>query len=174
MKQSIAAQSACAACAALLLSASAMSHNGGASVAQALRPPADQVLKLKLLGSGVQIYQCTDGAWKFQAPEAKLTDASGRVVGKHYAGPTWEAADGSTVVGEVKAHDDGPDAQSIAWLLLQAKSTAGNGLFSTVRSIQRLQTHGGKAPSKACNDGNANEIARVPYTARYYFFTAKP
>jgi hypothetical protein len=174
MKYSGALGSAYVAYAVLLLSAGATAPAEDSPVAQALSPPADQVLKLKLRGSGVQIYQCTDGAWKFQAPEAKLSDESGRVVGKHYAGPTWESVDGSTVVGEVKAHDDGPDALAIPWLLLQAKSTTGDGMFSRVRSIQRLRTTGGKAPSKPCDAGNANQIERVPYTAQYYFYTAKP
>jgi hypothetical protein len=171
MKLSIVVQSGwLLACAALLVSAGAHAQNASPEVAQSLRPPAGQVLKLKLQGSGVQIYQCTDGTWKFQAPEAKLTDEHGRVLGKHYAGPTWESIDGSTVVGEVKAHEDGPDPRAIPWLLLQAKSTSGNGVFSHVRSIQRLQTTGGKAPSTACDASNANQMARVPYTAQYYFY----
>jgi len=51
-------------------------------------------------------------------------------IGKHYAGPTWESNDGSKVVGEVKARDDGPAPTAIPWLLLSAKSTSGNGAFS--------------------------------------------
>jgi hypothetical protein len=160
-------------CAALLVSVGAHSQNTEVVAPESLKPPAGQVLKLKLRGSGVQIYQCTEGTWKFQAPEAQLTDEHGRVLGKHYAGPTWESTDGSSVVGEVKAHDDGPDPRAIPWLLLQAKTAAGNGVFSAVRSIQRLQTTGGKAPSKTCDAGNANQIARVPYTAQYYFYEQK-
>jgi hypothetical protein len=161
-------------CAALLLSAAATSQNSsGSPVPEALRAPADEVLKLKVLGRGVQIYQCQDGAWKFQAPEASLSDDSGRVVGKHYAGPTWESVDGSTVVAEVKAHDDGPDATAIPWLLLHAKSATGTGVFANVQSIQRLQTKGGKAPSKVCDASSANQIERVPYSANYYFYAAR-
>ena len=161
-------------CAALLLSAAAASQNtGSSSLPEALRVPADEVLKLKVLGRGVQIYQCQDGAWKFQAPEASLSDDSGRVVGKHYAGPTWESVDGSIVVAEVKAHDDGPDATAIPWLLLQAKSATGTGVFGNIHSIQRLQTKGGKAPSKLCDASSANQIERVAYSANYYFYAAR-
>ena len=56
--------------------------------------------------------------WIFRAPDATLTDWSGRALGKHYAGPTWEAADGSRVLGEVRARDPGPDPKAIPWLLL--------------------------------------------------------
>ncbi|WP_141290756.1 DUF3455 domain-containing protein, partial [Ideonella azotifigens] len=82
------------------------------NVPLALQPPAGQVLYLEALATGVQIYDCkakADGGaeWVFKAPEATLADRAGRALGKHYAGPTWEALDGSTVVGEVKARDPG-------------------------------------------------------------------
>ena len=147
----------------------------------ALQPPADQVLALTATGSGVQIYECkptpADAAryeWTFKAPEAELTDANGHTLGKHYAGPTWESTDGSSVVGEVKAKDAGPDANAIPWLLLAAKSTSGTGVFSHVASIQRLQTSGGKAPTTSCGKDNAQAATRVPYKAMYYFYTPKP
>ncbi|MEP7044576.1 MAG: DUF3455 domain-containing protein [Dokdonella sp.] len=147
----------------------------------ALQPPSDQILSLQAIGSGVQIYECKPAQaepsryeWVFKAPEAELADASGRNLGKHYAGPTWESTDGSRVVGEVKAHDAGPDANAIPWLLLGAKSNAGAGVFAHVTSVQRLQTSGGKAPSSACGKDNAQEVARVPYKAMYYFYTTRP
>ena len=108
--------------------------------------------------------------WTFRAPEAALVDRAGRTVGKHYAGPTWEWTDGSTVVGEVKARDPGPDKSAIPWLLLAAKSTSGSGLFNQTRSIQRVQTAGGIAPLQACTAANARQVVRVPYTASYYFY----
>jgi uncharacterized protein DUF3455 len=160
------------ACAALFASAAATSGNEDATVAATLKPPAGEVLKLKLVGNGVQIYQCQQGAWKFQAPDAKLSDETGHVVGKHYAGPTWESADGSKIVGEVKAHEDSPDSRAIPWLLLGVKSASGNGVFGNIRSIQRLQTSGGQAPHRSCDASHANQSARVPYSAHYYFYTA--
>lgn len=146
-----------------------------------LRPPADQSLFLEALASGVQVYECAPKAdqpstfeWAFRAPEATLTDRSGRSLGKHYAGPTWESVDGSTVVGEVKARDPGPTQSAIPWLLLQSKSTSGAGVFTPTRSIQRVQTTGGIAPSEPCTPGNVKQVARVPYTATYYFYRGAP
>jgi hypothetical protein len=144
------------------------------AIPQDLAPPAGEQLKLRLSAKGVQIYQCQGGEWKFQAPEATLFDHHGKKVGKHYAGPTWESKDGSTVVGELKAKDDGPDSKAIPWLLLHAKSNTGHGLFSSVSSIQRLQTHGGKAPSQGCDASSADQTVRVPYRASYYFYTSQP
>jgi hypothetical protein len=147
---------------------------------EALRPPADQVLSLEALATGVQIYECSASKdqparfeWVFKAPEAELSDQAGRKVGKHYAGPTWESVDGSAVVGDVKARDAGPDPGAIPWLLLSAKSNSGTGVFSQIKSIQRLQTVGGKAPSAPCSRDNAQEVARVPYKAAYYFYVTK-
>jgi hypothetical protein len=150
-------------------------------VPEALRPPSDQVFALEALATGVQIYECAASAadptrfeWVFKSPEAELSDRSGKKIGKHYAGPTWESTDGSTVAGEVKARDPGPDAGAIPWLLLTAKSNSGSGVFTRVRSIQRLQTVGGKAPSEPCGQANAKQVARVPYKASYYFYVSKP
>jgi hypothetical protein len=146
-----------------------------------LRPPAGQVVYLEALATGVQIYECIskpDGQstyeWAFRAPEAALADRSGRSLGKHYAGPTWESVDGSTVVGEVKARDPGPYQSAIPWLLLSAKATTGQGTFSQAKSIQRVQTAGGVAPSEPCSAENSKQAARVPYTASYYFYRAVP
>lgn len=143
----------------------------------ALKPPAGQQLFLEALASGVQIYECASKAnapgvyeWVFRAPEALLTDRAGRMLGKHYAGPTWEALDGSLVVGSVTARDNGWTATAIPWLLLSATSSRGDGMFKGTASIQRLQTVAGIAPTTACGAANAKEIARVPYTATYYFY----
>lgn len=144
-------------------------------VPAALRAPAGQSLYLEALATGVQIYECsqkTDSSyeWAFRAPEASLADRSGHSLGKHYAGPTWESSDGSTVVGEVKAKDPGPKPSAIAWLLLTAKANTGSGTFAAAKSIQRLDTEGGLAPTEACTGANLKQVARVPYTATYDFY----
>ena len=139
-----------------------------------LRPPAGQVPYLEALATGVQIYECSRKGdsyeWAFRAPEAALADRSGRSLGKHYAGPTWESTDGSTVVGEAKARDPGTTASAIPWLLLSAKSNTGSGAFSSAKSIQRIATAGEISPGAPCTGTNLKEVARVPYTATYYFY----
>lgn len=146
-----------------------------------LKVPADQMLALDLRGVGVQIYVCaarkddaSKSEWALKAPEAELFDAAGKKVGKHYAGPTWEADDGSKVVGELKARDDGPDPNAIPWLLLSAKSTSGSGILSRTTSVQRVRTVGGKAPADGCAQAaDAGREVRVPYQAAYYFYSAQ-
>ncbi len=142
-----------------------------------LRVSTDLVLTLRAHAAGVQIYQCRpekgDAArveWLLKEPEADLFDHAGKKIGKHYAGPTWEAMDGSKVTGEVVARANSPDPNAVAWLLLSVKSTSGSGVFGHVRFIQRLGTAGGNAPSEGCNQASAGGEVRVPYSAEYWFY----
>jgi hypothetical protein len=54
---------------------------------------------------GVQIYACgataTAYSWSFVAPRADLYDDNGKLIATHFAGPTWQATDGSYVKGQV-------------------------------------------------------------------------
>jgi hypothetical protein len=152
-----------------------------ADIPPPLQVPTDAALTLRAHAAGAQIYQCRADkddparvAWQLKEPEADLFDHAGKKIGKHYAGPTWEATDGSKVTGEVAAHADSPDPNSIAWLLLRAKSTSGSGVFGHVRFIQRLHTAGGNAPPDGCNQGSAGAEVRVPYKAEYWFYVNKP
>ena len=108
---------------AVLLGLAAPEVGAASMVLDNLKVPATQTLSLETRATGVQIYDCkpnkddpTRFEWVFKAPEADLFDPAGTKIGKHYAGPTWESNDGSKVVGEVKARDDGPDANAIPWL----------------------------------------------------------
>ena len=146
-----------------------------------LKVPPTQTLALETHAKGVQIYECKASKdsparfeWAFKAPEAELFDAADKKIGKHYAGPSWESNDGSKVVGELKARNDGPDASAIPWLLLGAKSTSGSGVFSRVVSIQRLHTVCGKAPADGCDQAHAGQEARVAYSATYTFYVPGP
>ena len=150
-------------------------------VPENLRPPGTEVLSLETAAVGVQIYECnarkdppTRFEWVFKGPEADLFDRTGKKIGKHYAGPTWEAIDGSKVAGEVRARNNGPDPNAIPWLLLSAKSTTGAGVFSQTKSIQRVRTVGGAPPTEPCGEAQAGKVIQVGYTATYYFYTAKP
>lgn len=141
----------------------------------ALEPGRGERLAMTVTAHGVQIYECRNSAgtvpqWTFVAPEADLFDAEGRRIGRHGAGPFWQADDGSRVVGQVKAQADAPAAGAIPWLLLATQSTGAPGLFSRVTSIQRIHTTGGLAPSAGCIPERVGTPARIPYTADYRLF----
>jgi hypothetical protein len=146
----------------------------------ALRVPPTAVLTREIHATGVQIYTCRaakdDAArfeWQLKAPEAELYDKAGKKIGRHYAGPTWEANDGSKVSGELIARVSAPDSTAIAWLLVGAKSTSGKGLFCNVQFIQRLHTAGGNAPPGGCDQAAAGSDVRVAYAADYWFYAGK-
>jgi hypothetical protein len=141
-------------------------------------PPPTQHPILTVTGKGVQIYTCQQSAagpqWVLQAPEATLTDASGNTAGTHSAGPTWKSTDGSTVKGEPIQKSPSPDVASIPWLLLKAVSPSGSGIMTNVEFIRRSDTHGGLSPITGCDAQHLNAVSRVPYTATYTFYSAKP
>src|SRR2546425_12058199 len=150
------------------------------SVSDKLKPGANESLAMIVPAKGVQIYECrarrdSGGGyeWAFVAPEADLFDARGTRIGRHYAGPHWESADGSKIVGTLKERADAPVPDAIPWLLLAAKSVGSEGSFSKVTSVQRVKTVGGVAPKAGCSQAAVGTTARIDYTADYYFFTTK-
>jgi hypothetical protein len=121
---------------------------------------------------GVQIYSCNGVVWSFVAPRANLYDDHGKLIITHFAGPTWQAMDGSKAVGQVVDFVT-VDPTAIPWVLLSATTTPGpdgDRLVATT-FIQRIATTGGLAPPAAeCNTASAGTVAEVPYTADYYFW----
>jgi Protein of unknown function (DUF3455) len=129
-------------------------------------PPGNHELLLEAKGEGVQIYTCTNGEWALKAPDAKLLDTQGTVIGTHFAGPTWKLTDGSEVKGKAITSQPSPNADSVPWLLIEALPEGGTGQFADVNYIRRTETHGGVAPKGACTSGET----KVPYTAKYSFY----
>jgi hypothetical protein len=138
---------------------------------QDLKIPAGNKVAFHAFGVGVQIYTWTGTSWSFVSPEALLFADHGDhdLVGFHFAGPTWEGLDGSSVVGAV---DQGctPNPDAIPWLRLKAASNEGRGIFQRVTYIQRLYTVGGEAPTVPGTF--PGQVARVPYSAEYFFYRA--
>jgi len=139
-----------------------------------LKAPEGAKLVLHAHAKGDQVYTCKqDGgqySWTLKAPNAQLFDESGKVIGHHFAGPTWQLNDSSAVVGKVAARFDPSDKDSVPWLLLTASDHSGKGLLSNVTHIQRLNTRGGKAPAAGCDASHVGDEIRVPYTADYFFY----
>jgi hypothetical protein len=122
---------------------------------------------------GVQIYRCNGASWDPVAPRANLYADNGQLIATHFAGPSWQAKDGSTVVGRRIKDPVTVDPTAIPWLLLEAKSATpgpdGDRLAATTY-IQRVATTGGLAPgASTCQAESAGVEAEVPYTADYVF-----
>lgn len=156
----------------------AMAAPSPPSVPNGIDVPAGNKVFLVGHAVGVQIYTCapTAGgyAWSFVAPRADLYGDNGKLIATHFAGPTWQASDGSSVKGAV-VNRATVDSTSIPWLLLSTTSTTGSdeGRLSATTYIQRVATVGGIAPAAAgCNAATAGHVAEVPYLADYYFWKA--
>jgi hypothetical protein len=145
-------------------------------IPQQFQPPANEHLLLQLHAKGDQVYSCKSDTsqfiWTLKAPDAQLFDKDGKLFGKHFAGPTWEANDGSRVAGRVLANFS-PDPGAIPWLLLNIPSHDGKGVLSSATTIQRLNTRGGKAPASGCDASHVGQEVRVAYSADYLFYTPK-
>ena len=128
-----------------------------------------------LQGRGVQIYRCAASpagtSWSLLGPDATLYTEAGQVAGRHFAGPSWQANDGSTVVGAVVAAGGAPTPHAAPWLVLRATSHAGPGVFARVTTVTRSRTDGGAAPQTGCDLAHVGATARVPYSATYAFFS---
>jgi Protein of unknown function (DUF3455) len=142
-----------------------------AGAAAAAPPPAQEYT-----GRGTQVYRCeANGAapsWQLLGPDAHMYDASGKIVARHFYGPSWQANDGSEIQGKVVVGNTSPEGPSNApWLVLRVVSEHGQGIFAQVRAVTRTDTHGGGTPAQACTAANQGMTVKVPYSARYVFFS---
>jgi hypothetical protein len=141
-----------------------------AQIPDAIRASAGEAPMLTIHAEGAQIYECkvdstSKLAWQFREPVAALM-IEGKTVGRHYAGPNWELADGSAVSGKVIGRAPGATAKDIAWLRLEVTSQRGAGQLTGASHIQRINTKGGMVEG-ACDQSGA--FLSVPYSADYVF-----
>ena len=140
-----------------------------AQVPPTIAAPGENAV-VTLHAEGAQVYECKAGndgklAWAFREPIATLI-LDGKTVGRHYAGPTWEHADGSAVVAKAAANVAGQTANDIPWLKLEVTAHRGAGLLSDVTTVQRINTGGG-VHAGTCD--RAGALHSAPYAADYVF-----
>lgn len=161
---------------ALLVACAMAPKVDNAALPEAVRVPAGHVQSGFSVTRGGEItYECRakkDMAdqfeWAFVAPVATLSDGN-KNIGKYYAGPTWESADGSKVTGKqvaVAPHKAG----AIPLQLVKANPAMGMGAMQGVSYIQRLNTQGGVAPSLPCTSMQSGARQVVSYQADYIFY----
>jgi Protein of unknown function (DUF3455) len=145
-----------------------------------LEPPRTVSPALTLYGQGVQRYVCkekdkTPGAfeWTLKEPQAKLFDGQDHEVGSHFAGPTWQLADGSKAVKKkVLATFPALQSDGVPWLLVEIESS-GQGKLAGARYVQRIDTVGGAAPLAGCDAAHAGTTQDVEYRATYVFYAPR-
>ena len=138
------------------------------AIPDSLMPKGKQPLFMAR-AEGFQIYEADVRLqWMLQAPEAVLRDfRTGETVGTHSKGPIWVDANGSKLVATGKKSAPAPNAEAVAWLLVDVKNENG-GRFTHVTHIQRVDTWAGLPPAAA--PSKAGETAKVRYEATYIFW----
>jgi Protein of unknown function (DUF3455) len=157
-------------CAAVVL----LADGATAQVPDAIAIPGETVVAT-FHAEGAQIYHCKADAsgklaWQFREPIATLL-RDGATVGRHYAGPNWEASDGSAVIGKVVANASGLTPSDIPWLKLDVIARRGSGILSDVTTVQRINTRGGVVNGVCDKQGSYHSI---PYSADYVFLRKGP
>lgn len=151
--------------------------------------------------TGTQNYICLPSgagfAYVLFTPEATLFDDHGKQIITHYFSPnlapdegeiagtiraTWQTSDTNFVWAKATAnatHATDPgfvEDGAVAWLTLARVGAQdgprGEDTLSDVSFIQRLNTHGGLAPSDCTSLADVGKVSIRPYTADYFFFTA--
>ena len=158
--------SGCAILAALILPASLAATELPDAIAA-----KGETLVATIHAQGAKVYECKADAagklvWQFREPVATLI-VDGKTVGRHYAGPNWELAEGSAVVAKAAGRAPGASATDIPLLKLEVISRRGFGQLSDVTTIQRLNTKGGVAVGDCAQAG---ALLSVPYSADYAFY----
>jgi hypothetical protein len=158
----------------MMMSAPKMIDN--AALPEPVRVPAGQKQRMATTGVGEITYECREKTgmagqydWVFVAPVATLYAPDRKVLGKYYAGPTWESSDGSKLTGKQLAVVPAAPG-NIALQLVKAEPAMGTGAMQGVDYVQRLNTKGGVAPTMACNAGNSGQRQQVAYEADYVFY----
>jgi len=163
----------------LLLTLAAMALTASAAAAQPvpdrIQVPAGNEPFMQAHAIGAQVYDCVataDGPkWQFVEPQAVLYDDHARLLGIHFAGPTWQTRDGSQVKA-AKVDGVTVDPTAIPWLLLKQTSTTPGRLAATTY-VQRLDTRGGLEPAASkCSTATVGNERKVLYTADYRFWRA--
>jgi hypothetical protein len=160
-----------------------------------IRVPAGNKAFLEGDAVGTQDYVCLPSgsgfAFTFFGPQATLFNDHHKQIITHFLSPnpfengtprvTWQdSRDTSTVWAVVIAQSSDPAfvaPGAIPWFLLKVVGAqdgpTGGDTLSETTFIQRLNTHGGVAPSTGCTlSTDVGKIALVPYTAAYFFFKA--
>jgi hypothetical protein len=140
-----------------------------AQVPDAINAPGESAV-VTMHAQGAQVYECKADVggrlgWQLREPVATLI-LEGKTVGHHYAGPTWEHSDGSSIVAKTVGHAPGVAQRDIPWQKLEVTERRGTGVLTEISTSQRINTQGG-ATDGACE--RAGALLSMPYSADYVF-----
>jgi hypothetical protein len=142
---------------------------GAQALPEPIQAPGETPI-MTLYAEGAQVYDCKADqtgklVWTFREPIATLIQ-DGRTVGRHYAGPDWELADGGIVQGKVAGRAPGATPADIPLLKLEVSARKGQGALTEATTIQRVNTRGGQLDG-ACEKAGA--YRSIAYSTDYVF-----
>jgi Protein of unknown function (DUF3455) len=141
--------------------------------------PAGERQVDRVASRGMQTYECrakpghaSRPEWVYVSSETELLDGQGQSVGTHtFPPPVWDAHDGSRFSGTIKARAPAPQAGAAPWLLISARSIGGEGRFSKITSLQRVNTEGGVVPTRRCDVTTVGAKERVALISEFILFS---
>lgn len=146
------------------------------AMAQDRMPQTDTGEPIAILHAvGAQMYECRKSdldtlTWVLREPAALLM-RNGKSVGRHFAGPTWELADGSMVKAKLRSQPPASRPSDIPTLDLVVTESRGGDPIASAQSTRRINTAGGVAKGGCVGAG---DVTAVPYSADYAFYGPKP
>ncbi len=157
----------------------------GCSVFQTAPSPVDPKdvsaqADLVLTGTGVQKFQCASDKkgywWRFIAPEAILTDKSGRKIAYQGADFNFTAPDKSKLSSKIVSASAGKTPNDLKDVLF-AVTPAGKvkkGTLTSYRWVKRDNAAGGMpTDASPCSRKTLGNLLTVRFTARYTFYKTK-
>jgi len=148
----------------------------------AVRAPAQQLSAIDkntiiatLRAEGAQIYECKPAGqpraltWQLREPIAALM-VGGQSVGRHYAGPSRDLADGGAVKGRVAASTAALTANHVRWLELEVVDHRNKQSLVDAFTGPRSNTKGGLAQGSCESEG---KYLGSSYAADYLFSAQK-
>jgi hypothetical protein len=145
------------------------------AVALPIPAPSSAEVVFALQAGGVQIYRCdakgaAGPAWVFDHPEAALFRDDGSAFGRHGAGPSWTATDGSSITADGAAQlSRVARPGTVPWLLLKVTTHGGGGALDGITYVERFDTEGGAPPTAGCDSDHDGARQAVHYSAVYAF-----
>jgi len=160
-----------------VITGSAIAGGHSMTIPDNIKVPAGNAAAMKTQAAGTVAWMCantdTGPAWTFAGPAAVLSDQMGKPVVSYYGPPaTWEAVDGSKITGKQLATAPAGDG-NIPFQLVQANASERDGVLKGVTYIQRINLHGGAAPTSGCDTGAVGTKRLVAYTGEYVFWKAE-
>lgn len=146
-----------------------------------LRPPGQPVLLFKARAAGAHEFRIVPSHWTGGKTaywaggdlRADLMDEEGETIGT-LTNDLFTASDKSAFKAVALERVPAPDERALPWQLLRSEGHKGNGKFSQVTFVQRIDTWSGQGTVLGRIFGKVGTTKLVRFQAMYLFFGEAP